>query len=182
MGSTEIIAGLMTAAATKDAVSALLDSIWGEANKAASAKIKSAVKHWKTDRAAQRVCERSKQIRRVKTLSNVERDVDLLKFYYPSKIKSITDAPREVHRLADFGHAGNVVVRGIVGQGRSTFLRYLAARELVAGERIPVFIELRRLTGSQTVNEAVIEELKRSPQARAELASTSESWSDWATF
>ncbi|MGC4089520.1 MAG: NACHT domain-containing protein [Polyangiaceae bacterium] len=63
-------------------------------------------------------------------------------------------------RLRDFGVEGNLIVRGIVGQGKSTFLRYLAARELAAGERIPVFVELRRLTGSQTVADAVVEEMK----------------------
>ena len=168
MGSTEIIASMMTAAATKDAVSALLDAVWGDASKAvragvsavASAKLKSALKHWKTDRAAQRLCERSKQIRKVKTLANVEREVDLLKFYYPSKIRSSGEPAREMHRLQDFGSEGNVVVRGIVGQGKSTFLRYLAARELMEGERVPVFVELRRLTGSETVLDALVEELK----------------------
>ena len=47
-------------------------------------------------------------------------------------------------------------MRGIAGQGKSTFLRYLTARELVIGERIPVFVELRRLTPAQSVIEAVI--------------------------
>jgi predicted NACHT family NTPase len=47
-----------------------------------------------------------------------------------------------------------------VGQGKSIFLRYLAARELTLGEWVPVFMELRRLTGTRSVADQVVEELK----------------------
>jgi hypothetical protein len=154
----EIIA--LTAGATKAALGSLMQALSAEAGKSAGAYVKAELKRWQTGRALQQVYERSKQIRRVKTIWQVEKELDLLKFYYPSKIKSSSEPPKVVHALKDFSFQGNLVVRGIVGQGKSTFLRYLAACELERGERLPVFIELRRLPQSQSVLDAAIEEMK----------------------
>jgi PII-like signaling protein len=147
------------AGATAQAVESFFDALMTDAGSGVSGYVKSALKRWQTDRTLRRVCERSKQIRRVKTIWQVEKEVDLLKFYYPSKIKSSTEPAKVVHRLQDFSFDGNLVVRGTVGQGKSTFLRYLAARELELSQRLPVFIELRRL-GERTVVEAAIAEME----------------------
>ncbi|MFZ5896744.1 MAG: NACHT domain-containing protein [Myxococcota bacterium] len=155
----EIIA-LATAGVTKAALDGLMEAIGADAAKSGSAYAKSAIKRWQTDRTLQAVCERSKRIRKVKTIWQFEKEVDLVKFYYPSKVKSSSEPAKEVHRLQDFSYEGNLVVRGIVGQGKSTFLRYLAARELERGERIPVFVELRRLALNESVLDAVIDEMK----------------------
>jgi len=154
----EIIA--LTAGATKAVLGSLMEAVATDAAKGAGAYVKAELKRWQTGRTLQQVYERSKQIRRVKTIWQVEKELDLLKFYYPSKIKSSSEAPRVVHALKDFSFEGNLVVRGIVGQGKSTFLRYLAARELEGGERLPIFIELRRLSETQSVLDAAIEEMK----------------------
>lgn len=147
-------------AQTKVAVGLLLQAIWAEATKSASTFAKTTFKRWQTKSTLERVCERSKQLRKVKTIWQVEREVDLAKFYYPSKIKSSKQPPKVVSRLEDFDYDGNLVVRGIVGQGKSTFLRYLAACELERSARLPVFVELRRLGAQQSVVDAVIEEMK----------------------
>lgn len=155
---------LIAAAATKAAIEALMTSIASEAGKeagnAVTESIASVLKRWKTERTLQNIYERSKQLRKVKTIWQVERELDLCKFYYPSKVKSSTEPPKVVNRLQDFSFDGNLVVRGIVGQGKSTFLRYLAACELQLGERVPLFIELRRLAADQTVTDAAVDEMK----------------------
>jgi hypothetical protein len=148
------------AAQTKVAVGLLLQAIGAEVGKSAGAFVKTTFKRWQTKQTLERVYERSKQLRKVKTIWQVEREVDLARFYYPSKIKSSTQSAKVVSRLEDFSYDGNLVVRGIVGQGKSTFLRYLAACELELGRRLPVFVELRRLSSSQSVMEAVIDEMK----------------------
>lgn len=151
---------LFASEATKAALGGLLDTILTEAAKSAGSYAKSTFKRWQAKETLKKVCERNKQIRKVKTVWQIDREIDLVKFYYPSKIKSSTEPATVVSRLKDFTFDGNLVVRGTVGQGKSTFLRYLAARELDLGERIPVFIELRRLTATQTVADAVLEEMK----------------------
>jgi hypothetical protein len=148
------------AAQTKVAVAMLLQAIGAEVGKSAGALVKTTFKRWQTKATLERVYERSKQLRKVKTIWQVEKEVDLARFYYPSKIKSSTQPAKVVSQLEHFSYDGNLVVRGIVGQGKSTFLRYLAACELELGNRLPVFVELRRLAPSQSVMDGVIEEMK----------------------
>jgi len=147
-------------AATKAVLDGLFEAIGDEAAQSGVAHAKSIVKRWQTKKVQERLLERSKNLRKVKTIWQIEKEIDLVKFYYPSRVKSSTEAPKVVHRLEDFSFDGNLVIRGTVGQGKSTFLRYLAARELEVGRRIPIFVELRRLTRAQTVTDGVIEEMK----------------------
>jgi len=139
---------------------ALFAAIGDEAGQSGVAHAKSIFKRWQTKKVQDKLLERSRNLRKVKTIWQVEKEIDLVKFYYPSRVKSSTEPPKVVHRLQDFSFDGNLVVRGTVGQGKSTFLRYLAARELELGRRIPIFVELRRLARTQTVTDGVIEEMK----------------------
>jgi len=162
MGPETIV--LAASAITKVALQALLKNLSGELGKnagtALSASAKATLKRWQADQVLQDAHARSKRIRHVKTIWQVEREVDLAKFYYPSKIKNSSGPPTVVHAIDDFAADGNVVVRGIVGQGKSIFLRFLAAREFELGTRIPVFVELRRLSVDGTFISAAIEEMK----------------------
>ncbi len=144
---------------TKTALQGLLKNIATEAAKGAGAFAKSTFKNWQTDQAVLEAYARSKQVRRVKTIWDVEKERDLVKFYYPSKVRSPGEQSKVVNKIDDFDFDGNLIIRGIVGQGKSIFLRYLAAREFELGERIPVFIELRRIEPNKTVVDAVIDEL-----------------------
>jgi hypothetical protein len=151
---------LAAATLTRAALQSLMKNIGTEASKGAGALAKSTFKNWQTDQALQAAYNRSKQVRRVKTIWDVEKERDLLKFYYPSKVRSPGEPLKVVHKIDDFDFDGNLIIRGIVGQGKSIFLRYLAAREFELGERIPLFIELRRIEPQQTVIDAAIEEMK----------------------
>lgn len=150
----------LAATVSKVALKSLLEKLGSEAAKNAGAHARGMFERWQTERTLKSISDRNKQIRKVKTIFQIEKELDLVKFYYPSKIKSNTEPAKVVQRLADFTFDGNLVVRGIVGQGKSVFLRYLTACELEIGERIPVFIELRRLAPGQSVMEAALEEMK----------------------
>jgi len=156
----ETIALAATSALAKNAFQALLKSLGAEVGKNASSSVKASIKRWQSDRALQEAHSRSKQLRRVKTLWQVEKELDLAKFYYPSKIRSSTGPARVVQHLDELASDGNLVIRGIVGQGKSIFLRYLAAREFELGTRVPVFLELRRLAPGGTVIDAAVDEMK----------------------
>jgi predicted NACHT family NTPase len=158
MGPETIALAAITA--TKTALQGLLKNIATEAARGAGAFAKSTFKNWQTDQAVLEAYARSKQVRRVKTIWDVEKERDLVKFYYPSKVRSPGEKSKVVNKIDDFDFDGNLIIRGIVGQGKSIFLRYLAAREFELGERIPVFIELRRIEPNKTVVDAVIDELK----------------------
>jgi len=94
-------------------------------------------------------------IRKVKTFIDLDKAVDLNKFYHPAKLL-INEERKQVKSFSDLGRR-RVVVQGIVGQGKSTFLRYLCARELAIGSHLPVFVELRKLVKGRTISELIIE-------------------------
>lgn len=83
----------------------------------------------------------------VRTIWSPENSVSLSAFYYPSKL-GIGGRSREAKRASDLG-TSCIVIQGIVGQGKSILLRYLAIQELLADSpKIPIFFELRRLSKS----------------------------------
>jgi len=116
------------------------------------------VKRWKTTAKIDSLYKKLKNIRTVKTILQPERAVDLLSFYYPSKV-ILGNQPKEISDLASLGYDGNILLQGTVGQGKSIFLRFLASRELLKGVGIPVFLELRRLKTGQSFVSSVLEEL-----------------------
>ena len=70
-----------------------------------------------------------------------EREIDLLKFYYPTKVK-LDNEITVISDLDGFKYAGNFLIQGTVGQGKSIFLRYLTAIELLKRRSIPLSITL----------------------------------------
>src|SRR5688572_22206322 len=110
---------------TKRILTALLSEIY----EAGRDQFRQALRKWKTQKQIERLCERSREIRTVKTIWQVERAVDLLEFYYPSKIKETAHKSRVIEQIDDLPHEGNTILRGTVGQGKSILLRYLAAQE-----------------------------------------------------
>lgn len=97
---------------------------------------------------------RMQNVRLVKTLWQVDAAVDLESFYcdshiiFPIKKDKIR---RKIDKVPDFGLIKNIVIRGIAGQGKSIFLRHLCIKEFEAGQRIPIFIELRRIQQNETL-------------------------------
>lgn len=81
---------------------------------------------------------------KVKTIWNVDRPIALSSFYYPAKIRTKSNIVQPLLRLDDLP-SNAVVLSGIVGQGKSILLRYLLGKEIRCGERVPIFVELRRV-------------------------------------
>ena len=100
-------------------------------------------------------------VQKVKTIWQIDREVKLMAFFYPSRV--IVDGnAKTVTRVDELPASGNSIIQGIVGQGKSIFLRYLCIRTLKEGKKIPVFFELRRVEKGQTLRDhvyAVLESL-----------------------
>lgn len=83
----------------------------------------------------------------VKTIWSPETEISLQKFYFPSRLL-ITGQPATISMLSELP-TGNLVIEGIVGQGKSIFMRYLAMSSLHNNEKItsvPILVELRKIT------------------------------------
>lgn len=106
---------------------------------------------------------RINSFRMVKTLWQMERPVDVEEFYCASNVLIPTNTKssriakqtkrkrKKIDVVSDFGSIGNIVIKGIAGQGKSIFLRHLLIREFEQGQRIPVFIELRKIREGESL-------------------------------
>lgn len=111
---------------------------------------------------------------KVKTLWNIEKEVSLYDFYYPSTIEFSKDTKKKISAIKDFGHSGHFVIQGTAGQGKSIFLRYLCGQELNpthTSGRVPIFIELRRITKEQDLKSLIQSSLEK-----YKLPHTPEAW------
>ena len=98
---------------------------------------------------------KASKVEQVKTIWQVDRTVNLGEFYYPCKLQ--IDSNRVViESLKGFPENGKIVVQGTAGQGKSIFLRYLTGNELKYGTRIPVFVELRKITNRNPIENVII--------------------------
>lgn len=114
-------------------------------------------------------------ITKVKTLWNVEKEVSLHEFYYPSSITFSEGACKTIASLKELGPRQNFVIQGTAGQGKSIFLRYLCGQELIPSQtssRVPLFVELRRVRENWNVQSLIVEALQK-----YKLPSTDAAWS-----
>ncbi len=113
-------------------------------------------------------------VTKVKTLWNFDKEISLYQFYYPASILMENNQRKEINGLRDLGGRKNYVIQGTAGQGKSIFLRYLCGQELFSeatSNRVPIFVELRRVNAEFNVARLILEALKR-----YKLPNTEASW------
>lgn len=120
------------------------------------AESRSALKKWDAANFPRKFAKRLASIDMVRTIWSPEESVSLRSFYFPCRVKTKKAQSSSVDKISDLG-SGNIVIQGIVGQGKSILMRYLALQEVLSAEnqRLPVFIELRKLTASKTLLELI---------------------------
>ncbi|NZD58488.1 NACHT domain-containing protein [Sphaerotilus montanus] len=116
---------------------------------------KKALAKWNTISYSKKFEKLVKNIDEVKTIWSPGESVSLRSFYHLAKIRN-KKSICPVAAISDLG-AGNVVIQGIVGQGKSMLLRYLSIQEVIKKEngRLPIFLELRKLTPKINLNLAI---------------------------
>jgi len=112
------------------------------------------LKQWSTERQIETLFRKISQVRKVKTIWQVDKSVDLLAFYCDSHVL-LGKKRKRIAQLDDFGLNDNIVIQGIAGQGKSIFLRYLCANELWRGQYIPLFLELRRINHDASLKDRI---------------------------
>ncbi len=148
------IVSLGSAIAAKKALENIVDDLYFYSK----GNIKRKIGKWKTTKKIDTLYKNIRSIRKVKTIIQLEKEVDLTKFYYPSKVKSGNEL-LIINEIDDFPYKGNIVLRGIIGQGKSIFFRYLTCRELTKGVAIPLFIELRKLKKELSLIDNILREI-----------------------
>lgn len=101
----------------------------------------------------------------VKTLfSGAEKPVNLFDFFQKPKLAYleekifIIDNLLEIQSATDISNK-NLIFRGTVGQGKSILMRFLAIKDIVTTQRIPIFIELKNISKNKSVIDLIKEYL-----------------------
>lgn len=119
-----------------------------------------ALNRWASTTFPKKIARQLSEIDSVRTIWSPEKNVSLRSFYYPSKLRSSDNSTVKLESIADLGE-GCVVIQGIVGQGKSIVMRYLALQEILRPEnqRLPIFIELRKITKSTSLLQLIYKTL-----------------------
>lgn len=162
---------LPSATATKKTIDTLVGDIYSYLK----TKVSTGYKSWQTASAIETMAKRYRSIRYVKTLWQLEKEIDIDLFYVPPSVL-VNNKRMQVNSIAGFRSDGSLIIEGTIGQGKSIFLRYLAMRTLSEGRQLPIFVELRRVEGQASILGHLLQELKTlglemSPEVFANLAS-----------
>jgi len=128
-----------------------LAPILNDAYVGAKKAIKSRMEGWKAGEDLNKIESYYERLSRVKTIWSRDKALPIEDFYYPSRFESKT-ARKNVLGLNDLPD-GCLVVEGVVGQGKSIFMRYLALSILLDSElnKIPLFVELKNVSEKHTL-------------------------------
>jgi hypothetical protein len=119
---------------------------------------------FKNDKKIQEMYEQIHNVGKVRTLWQIDKRVSLDDFFCKPYI--LIDSTRKkftgLHILKNESNATNFVIRGIAGQGKSILLRHICIRNLEQKERnrIPVFVQLRRISNKRSLIDCIFNEFK----------------------
>ncbi|WP_147302687.1 NACHT domain-containing protein [Thalassotalea euphylliae] len=108
---------------------------------------KAEVQKWMHNGTVKDISTNLKKVLYVRTILTKKDEQNLLDFYYPSSIK-LENQHLTIENVSESAIEQPALLIGTVGQGKSISLRYLSFYELCKTERIPVFLELRKLRSS----------------------------------
>lgn len=155
MAPEPVTTAAFAAAAAKRAIENAVDSIYDLVKE----RLQISLQAWRVKKTVSDLYKSIAGIRKVKTIWQVDREVDLFSFYYPSKI-ALDGITTVINDRNDFQYQGNLVIEGTVGQGKSIFLRYLTIQQMYTGYAIPLFLELRRILRNKTLKYHLMAEME----------------------
>ena len=162
---------LMSSVAILKILNPLFTSIYS----GASGKAKAALQKWSVASGLKKATTTLLNIEKVKTIWSPEEEISLQSFYYPSKLFKATRNGKEIfiqNKDIESLPGGNIVIEGIVGQGKSIFMRHLAASSIRSPtlSAIPAFLELRTISTKRSLMDLIfnfLESLGISPAQEA---------------
>jgi hypothetical protein len=98
---------------------------------------------------------RIRTIENVKTLWQIDKEISIYDFFVPPKATYLTE-PLEITEFSKLPPAQNLIVEGILGQGKSILLRHLAM-SCLKENLLPIFISAHTITPQKTLREKVRE-------------------------
>lgn len=112
------------------------------------------------DKVIQNYLKTAEKIKRVRTISFTEKDVQLEDIYVPLNINSPTNTNYLIDSSVNIPHVRTMNIIGRAGQGKSTILRRLFLNCLNKGKTIPFFFELKYFK-NDSLEKNLINEFKK---------------------
>lgn len=98
-----------------------------------------------------------KELLRVKTIWQMDREVDLTEIFVPPFAVIDGGKPTRFNTAADINFSdGNILIEGMPGHGKSILMRRLAITCLMYSGRIPIFVQLRDIDPKQSLSDRII--------------------------
>lgn len=124
----------------------------------ASGELKKKLKKLANERKQDEIASKIRKLGLVKTLLESRFEVDLKTIYHPTMVECGDDYIRvsNIDKLPD--HNG-LLVEGTVGQGKSTFMRFLVCSMAQFNNEIPIFLEFRNIKKEEGLTGALKRQL-----------------------
>lgn len=138
-------------------VTRTLSPVVSDLYKGAKGKVKDSLQKLAIATGTKKLARALLKIESVKTIWSPDKELSIYEFYYPSRIcKEDEFEEIEVKNISELP-AGNLVIQGIVGQGKSIFMRYLASTAMRDEKycTIPIFLELRTLSNKKNIFQSI---------------------------
>src|SRR5450830_303138 len=123
----------MVATSITAAAAPIIAKAFAEIYEAGKQKFQSHLNVLSSRRAAENLYKKIATVEKVKTIWQIDKPVNFRRFYYPSSVL-INDEKIRLDSLEQLASDENYVLQGTIGQGKSTFLRYLCIKELEKGD------------------------------------------------
>lgn len=148
------------AAGMKALIAGLVAAIPTVYEKAKRKHLEHVLGEWGKNDLGEKIYAQADQARFVKTLWRVDEKLDLMDFF-TQPYASFREERIRVENASSFDESTSILIVGTVGQGKSMLLRYLAIRELTSPQRVPVLVEMRSLTATESLLEHIVERMEK---------------------
>jgi hypothetical protein len=142
------------------AATGLLGRLTADLVKSASEAVAKEIEIFNTPSKIRSISRKLASLELVKTINSPDKPSKISSFYISPLFEDTESKIFEAKTIDEFGNGEHPLIEGIAGQGKSIFMRQLCIEELKLGRRLPILIELRKITNSKGLRDFAIEYLR----------------------
>lgn len=142
------------------AASGLVGRLIGDFIKVASQSVANEVAEFSTPAKIKSLSRKLGSFEKIKTIKDPDKPIKISSFYISPSFSENPDTSFPAKTVDDFGNEEHTLIEGIAGQGKSVFMRQLCVEEIKLGRRLPVLIELRKITPGKGLRDFSLEYLR----------------------
>ena len=142
------------------AATGLVSRLIGDFIKVAAKSVAIEVAEFNTPAKIRSLSRKLGSYEKIKTIKDPDKASKISSFYVSPQFTEDSKSSFCANNVDDFGCEEHTLIEGIAGQGKSVFMRQLCVEEIKLGRRLPVLIELRKITSTKGLGEFVLEYLR----------------------